>query len=136
MSTHAPEAAQASPGPSLDSAMAALHVEEPASSAAGEEATDAVPPHRSHDPATNSKETEPFKFGSRILKENDDVFEFNAWDHVETDDAYKEYSEVQYAKQREAPVSDFDKRTLPLSFSSSPMQSDDSNLMHSSSENS
>ena len=55
------------------------------------------------------KRTDPFQFGSRLLKEEDNVFEFNAWDHVETDDAYKEYSEVQYAKQREAPVSDFDK---------------------------
>ncbi|KFY32588.1 hypothetical protein V493_00057 [Pseudogymnoascus sp. VKM F-4281 (FW-2241)] len=68
-----------------------------------------VPAHLSHDPQHNMKRTDPFQFGSRLLKEEDNVFEFNAWDHVETDDAYKEYSEVQYAKQREAPVSDFDK---------------------------
>jgi tRNAThr (cytosine32-N3)-methyltransferase len=68
-----------------------------------------TPPHRSHDPQNNLKRIDPFQFGSRYLSEEDNVFEFNAWDHVETDDAYKEYSELQFAKQRESPVSDFDK---------------------------
>lgn len=67
------------------------------------------PPHRSHDPQFNQKRSDPFQFGSRYLQQNDDVFEFNAWDHVETDDTYKEYAEQQYAMQRESPVSDFDK---------------------------
>lgn len=70
---------------------------------------EAVPPHRSHDPQYNQKRSDPFQFGSRYLTEDDDVFEFNAWDHVETDDAYKEYAEQQYAMQRESPVSEFDK---------------------------
>lgn len=48
-------------------------------------------------------------FGSRYLNEDDDVFEFNAWDHVETDDSYKQFAEQQYAMQRESPVSEFDK---------------------------
>lgn len=68
------------------------------------------PPHRSHDPQYNQKRSDPFQFGSRYLQEDDDVFEFNAWDHVETDDAYKEYAEKQYSAQRQSPVSDFDKR--------------------------
>ncbi|KAI9829473.1 MAG: hypothetical protein M1819_006293 [Sarea resinae] len=68
-----------------------------------------LPPHRSHDPRGSLKRSDPFQFGSRYLEEGDDVFEFNAWDHVETDDTYKEYAEVQYAKQRDSPVSDFDK---------------------------
>ena len=78
-------------------------------------------PHRSHDPQFNQKRSDPFQFGSRYLQEQDDVFEFNAWDHVETDDAYKEYAEQQYEMQRNAPVSDFDKRkfTIP-SFLTSP----------------
>jgi hypothetical protein len=63
----------------------------------------------------NLKRSDPFQFGSRYLQANDDVFEFNAWDHVETDDAYKEYAEVQYTKQREAPVSDFDKSKRAIS---------------------
>ncbi|KAF2810147.1 methyltransferase [Mytilinidion resinicola] len=67
------------------------------------------PTSRSHNPDNNQKRTDPFAFGSRLLEEGDNIFEFNAWDHVETDDAYKEFSELQYAKQREAPVSDFDK---------------------------
>ena len=69
----------------------------------------ALPPHRSHDPQYNQKRSDPFQFGSRYLGQEDDVFEFNAWDHVETDDTYKEYAEQQYAMQRQAPVSDFDK---------------------------
>jgi tRNAThr (cytosine32-N3)-methyltransferase len=68
-----------------------------------------LPPHLSHDPENNLKRSDPFQFGSRLLSQEDNVFEFNAWDHVETDDTYKEYAELQYAKQREAPVSDFDK---------------------------
>ncbi|XXH00289.1 hypothetical protein Hte_006631 [Hypoxylon texense] len=75
-----------------------------------QEAEEAQPPaHRNHDPQYNMKRSDPFQFGSRYLQEDDDVFEFNAWDHVETDDTYKEYAEQQYAKQRESPVSDFDK---------------------------
>lgn len=69
----------------------------------------AVESHRSHDPATNLKRSDPFQFGSRYLENGDDVYEFNAWDHVETDDAYKEYAERQFEKQRQSPVSDFDK---------------------------
>ncbi|PKS10749.1 hypothetical protein jhhlp_002506 [Lomentospora prolificans] len=69
-----------------------------------------VPAHRSHDPDNNRKRSDPFQFGNRYLGEQDDVFEFNAWDHVETDDAYKQYAEIQYEKQRQSPASDFDKR--------------------------
>lgn len=70
---------------------------------------DSIPPHLSHNPENNMKRSDPFQFGSRLLSQEDNVFEFNAWDHVETDDTYKEYAELQYAKQRQAPVSDFDK---------------------------
>ncbi|ORY71996.1 methyltransferase domain-containing protein [Pseudomassariella vexata] len=68
-----------------------------------------LPAHRSHDPQYNQKRSDPFQFGSRYLQEQDNVFEFNAWDHVETDDTYKEYAEQQIQMQRESPVSDFDK---------------------------
>lgn len=73
-----------------------------------------VPPHRSHNPDNNLKRSDPFQFGSRYLTEEDNVYEFNAWDHVETDDAYKEYTEQQLEKQRQAPVSDFDKSEFCL----------------------
>ncbi|KAE9366201.1 actin binding protein-like protein [Stipitochalara longipes BDJ] len=78
-------------------------------SSAAADRLEPLPPHLSHDPENNLKRSDPFQFGSRLLNQEDNVFEFNAWDHVETDDAYKEYAELQYAKQREAPVSDFDK---------------------------
>lgn len=71
-----------------------------------------TPAHRSHDPDYNQKRSDPFQFGSRYLEKEDDVFEFNAWDHVETDDTYKEYAEQQYEMQRQSPVSDFDKSEL------------------------
>lgn len=75
-----------------------------------QEQEDPKPPaHRSHDPQYNQKRADPFQFGSRYLNQEDDVFEFNAWDHVETDDAFKEYAEQQYAMQRQSPVSDFEK---------------------------
>ncbi|TQS31579.1 hypothetical protein Golomagni_08136 [Golovinomyces magnicellulatus] len=48
-------------------------------------------------------------FGQRYLEAGDNVYEYNAWDHVETDDAYKEYAEKQFEMQRQSPVSDFDK---------------------------
>ncbi|KAJ5090932.1 hypothetical protein N7532_009616 [Penicillium argentinense] len=69
-----------------------------------------VPPHRSHDPSNNLKRTDPFQFGSRYLEQGDDVYEFNAWDHVEPDDEFKAFAEGQYEKQRAAPVSEFDQR--------------------------
>lgn len=69
-----------------------------------------VPPQRSHDPNNNLKRTDPFQFGSRFFEEGDNVWEFNAWDHVETDEDYRAYAELQIAKQREAPVSEFDQQ--------------------------
>lgn len=66
-------------------------------------------PHRSHDPANNLKRSDPFQFGSRYLLPTDDVFEFNAWDHVPTTSEYDSYAEAQYASQRSNPVSEFDR---------------------------
>ena len=69
-----------------------------------------IPAHRSHDPSNNSKRSDAFKFGSRFLGADDDVFEFNAWDHVTPDDSYYAYAEAQFASQRASPVSEFDKK--------------------------
>lgn len=68
-----------------------------------------TPPHLSHDPATNAKQADPFQFGQRYLSESDDIFEYNAWDHVVPDADHDDYCESQYAAQRAAPVSDFDR---------------------------
>lgn len=97
---------------------------------------DSIPPHLSHNPENNMKRSDPFQFGSRLLSQEDNVFEFNAWDHVETDDTYKEYAELQYAKQRQAPVSDFDKSTCSffIFFLDPPFAHPDDSKMHSSSE--
>ncbi|GAB7354720.1 hypothetical protein MBLNU459_g5136t1 [Dothideomycetes sp. NU459] len=56
------------------------------------------------------KRSDPFQFGSRYLEEGDDIFAYNAWDHVETDDTYKAFIETQAEFQRSSPVSDFDKK--------------------------
>ncbi|KAF2454828.1 S-adenosyl-L-methionine-dependent methyltransferase [Lineolata rhizophorae] len=71
-----------------------------------------LPPHRSHSPSNNQKRGDPFQFGSRYLEEGDDVFEFNAWDHVETDGAYRDFAEAQYQRQRENPASEFDRARI------------------------
>jgi tRNAThr (cytosine32-N3)-methyltransferase len=55
------------------------------------------------------KRMDPFQFGTRYLEEGDDLFAYNAWDHVETDDAYKEFAKEQYEKQKANPVSDADR---------------------------
>ena len=68
-----------------------------------------TPPHRSHNPSNNLKRSDPFQFGSRYLLPTDDVFEFNAWDHVETDEIYNRHAEAQYSNQRQNPVSPYDK---------------------------
>ena len=68
------------------------------------------PAHRSHDPGANLKRTDPFRFGSRFLEADDNVFEFNAWDHVTPDESYFAYAEAQFANQRASPVSDFNRK--------------------------
>lgn len=69
-----------------------------------------APPSRSHDPGNNQKRSDPFAFGSRYLEEGDNIFEFNAWDHVTVDSNYLAFSEEQYSKQRQEPVSEFDRK--------------------------
>ncbi|KAH6867114.1 S-adenosyl-L-methionine-dependent methyltransferase [Alternaria rosae] len=69
-----------------------------------------APPSRSHDPDNNQKRSDPFAFGSRYLEEGDNIFEFNAWDHVAVDSNYLAFSEEQYSRQRQEPVSEFDRK--------------------------
>lgn len=101
-------------GSSLQSQLNDLHLEHNATKVhtetdEPEPSIEAIPPHLSHDPTNNAKRSNPFQFGQRYLSESDDVFTFNAWDHVTPDEEHIHYSEEQYAKQRAAPVSDFDR---------------------------
>ncbi|KAB5575989.1 S-adenosyl-L-methionine-dependent methyltransferase [Coniochaeta sp. 2T2.1] len=110
--TTAVEATTTTPEPTvkqLATEISTLEIQDDASEAKAAAGEATVPPHRSHDPQFNQKRSDPFQFGSRFLSQDDDEFEFNAWDHVEPDDVFKEYAEKQYAMQRDAPVSDFDK---------------------------
>lgn len=52
----------------------------------------------------------PFTFGQRYLTEDKDVFDHNAWDHVEWGDEQVEQAKELIAKQYELPVKDFDKK--------------------------
>ena len=65
--------------------------------------------HRSHDPSSNLKRSDPFQFGSRYLLPEDNPFEFNAWDHVEPSEEDLLRFKSQIEAQRAAPVSDFDR---------------------------
>lgn len=70
---------------------------------------------KSDRPENAEKRTDPFQFGSRFLEEGDNIFDYNAWDHVEVDDEYKKFSEEQYERQRQDPVNEFDKSMYVLS---------------------
>lgn len=52
---------------------------------------------------------EAFQFGSRFLSPGDDVYQFNAWDHVEPDSDFLDFANRQYDMQRANPVPDREK---------------------------
>lgn len=86
---------------------------------------------------TLNKRTDPYQFGTRYLTDEDDVFAFNAWDHVEEDDSFRDYAEKRYALQRQTPVSDFDKSESCTTSNFSRNRCylcDDYPIMHSSSD--
>ncbi|KAG0643622.1 S-adenosyl-L-methionine-dependent methyltransferase [Tuber brumale] len=68
--------------------------------------TQLPPPKDPEDP----KDPTPFKFGTRLLTDPSSVFEHNAWDHVETDEAYRATSAAQISFQRSRPVDPFNKQ--------------------------
>lgn len=51
----------------------------------------------------------PFTFGQRYLENDDDVFNHNAWDHVEWGEEQVKQAQEMISKQYENPVKDFDK---------------------------
>lgn len=52
----------------------------------------------------------PFTFGQRYLTDDKDVFNHNAWDHVEWGEEQVDQAKELIAKQYELPVKDFDKK--------------------------
>lgn len=53
---------------------------------------------------------QPFTFGQRFLKSEDEVWNHNAWDHVEWGEEQKQEAEAKLAVQKENPVKPFDKK--------------------------
>ncbi|KAK9368315.1 S-adenosyl-L-methionine-dependent methyltransferase [Lipomyces kononenkoae] len=53
---------------------------------------------------------DPFQFGQRYLEDEEAVWDFNAWDHVEWDEEQEVLAQQKLEKQRENPVNDFDKK--------------------------
>lgn len=51
----------------------------------------------------------PFTFGQRLLQKEEDVFQENAWDHVEWGEEQIKEAEELIAKQYDHPVKEFDK---------------------------
>lgn len=51
----------------------------------------------------------PFVFGQRYLENEDDVFNHNAWDHVEWGEEQIKQAQEMISKQYDHPVKDFDK---------------------------
>lgn len=67
-------------------------------------------PNNNARPPNAEKRSDPFQFGTRYLSEGDDIFAFNAWDHVEVDPQYDDFITQQTDFQRQNQVSDFDKQ--------------------------
>lgn len=51
----------------------------------------------------------PFEFGQRYLENEEDVFNHNAWDHVEWGEEQIQQAKELISKQYEHPVKEFDK---------------------------
>lgn len=58
------------------------------------------------------KRSDPFQFGTRMLEEGDDIFKYNAWDHVEVDPTFMAFAEEQFLRQKEDPVSERDRTRI------------------------
>ncbi|ODV86079.1 hypothetical protein CANARDRAFT_7439 [[Candida] arabinofermentans NRRL YB-2248] len=54
----------------------------------------------------------PFDFGQRYLNNEEEVFNYNAWDNVDWDDEQLLEFEEKIKKQQETPVSEFDKKVF------------------------
>lgn len=69
-------------------------------------------PEKEAKPALESRigKDSPFTFGQRLLTDEKDVFDHNAWDHVEWGQEQIDDAEKLIAKQYDEPVKDFDKK--------------------------
>ncbi|CDK24737.1 unnamed protein product [Kuraishia capsulata CBS 1993] len=67
-------------------------------------------PEQKPDLDTRIGKDSPFTFGQRILTSEEDVFNHNAWDHVEWGEEQIQDAQAQISKQYNDPVRDFDKK--------------------------
>ena len=103
----APASPQSSPAPTSRPPLSeiqniALHAQPPVH----------PPATRPAPPTAARKRSSPFQFGARYLEAADDVFAWNAWDHVDpsTDALFVDYAARQLAFQRAHAASAFDRR--------------------------
>ncbi|KAK9450469.1 S-adenosyl-L-methionine-dependent methyltransferase [Limtongia smithiae] len=68
-----------------------------------------APEERSMWDIPRTERDDPFQFGQRYLEDENAVWDHNAWDHVKWDEEQDALAKEKIAKQRENPVSTFDK---------------------------
>lgn len=69
---------------------------------------DAVDSHP--EPSRQERGDRPFLFGQRYLTNEESVWDYNAWDHVEWGEEQRLEAEEKLCKQKEVPVKEFDKK--------------------------
>ena len=61
-------------------------------------------------PSANPKKVAPFTFGQRLLSSEDNLWDYNAWDHATPDSEYLNHMATQIQTQKSNPVTPFDKK--------------------------
>ncbi|KAF8422923.1 S-adenosyl-L-methionine-dependent methyltransferase [Tirmania nivea] len=61
-------------------------------------------------PSANPKKVAPFTFGQRLLSSEDNLWDYNAWDHATPDSEYLSHIATQIQTQKSNPVTPFDKK--------------------------
>ncbi|KAK9465442.1 S-adenosyl-L-methionine-dependent methyltransferase [Lipomyces arxii] len=67
-------------------------------------------PERSKWDIPRTERDDPFQFGQRFLEDENAVWDHNAWDHVEWGEEQEIIAREQLEKQKQSPVSNFDKK--------------------------
>lgn len=98
-STASPASAISTPNPSADEDLSTAF------------STPSGAPFKSrYGPSANPKKVPPFTFGQRLLSSEDNLWDYNAWDHATPDPEYLSHMATQILTQKSNPVNPFDKK--------------------------